>query len=442
MRHAPTSSLCAAAAIAAALTLGTTPAAAQDATPSLDLESLESTQPTQAPEAAPEAAETPEGTAVSPTASSDAPQPAAPTDSDPAEPATTASSIPVVPPTAVETDSAPAEPAATTASTTESTPAPAKRAEPTRSAPADPAPANPAPAPGAPATDEGSAGISDTGSDATDLMAETGEDSLTAAPMMDGTLPDESLTDQATAAADAPTEDPFSIPQESIVAMLAALGLGAAGFMAMRSRRRRREKPAGRRRTTLAAAMAFETKPGTKPTIPDVFKPKTDSTTPDLPEPKTDPTPDEPLTSIPDELAVREPASPEPQADKPAPAATSAFTPTATAFPGKPYVPSQKPQATTPDEPSAKPEAEGEPAPTGEARQKLIQEMVAAPPDEENPFTSVRARRKRARIILQRRENERHENEQGQQGDKPFDWRTHKPTTKSRNPSSPPLVSA
>jgi hypothetical protein len=42
--------------------------------------------------------------------------------------------------------------------------------------------------------------------------------------------------------------------------------------------------------------------------------------------------------------------------------------------------------------------------PHGEARLALLDRMVAAAPDEANPFTSVKARRKRARIILQSRE--------------------------------------
>lgn len=369
MRHAPTPSLCAAAAIAAALTLGTTPAGAQEAAPRLDLESLESAQSATTPETAPETAEAPEEAAVSPTS---APQAAA---SDPAEPATTASSIPILPSPVGGVESAPViedEPPTTAANTTKSTATPAERTEPTRSVQADSAPA-----PAASAADETSTAISETGGDVAGPMTETGSD-LADAPTTNSTLPRKSIADPAVAAADTPAEDPFSIPEESIVALFAALGLGAAGFMAMRSRRRR-EKPAKRRRSTLAAAMAFETKPETAPTASD-------------------------------ELAVREPASPETQPDKPAP-------------------------ATAPDEPSAKPEAEEGPVLTGEAREKLIQQMVAAPPDEENPFTSAKARRKRARIILQRRANE-----QGQQSGKPFDWRAYKPMTKSPNPSSPPLV--
>jgi LPXTG-motif cell wall-anchored protein len=42
--------------------------------------------------------------------------------------------------------------------------------------------------------------------------------------------------------------------------------------------------------------------------------------------------------------------------------------------------------------------------PHGEERQALLDDMVAAAPDEANPFTSAKGRRKRARIILQSRE--------------------------------------
>ena len=58
------------------------------------------------------------------------------------------------------------------------------------------------------------------------------------------------------------------------------------------------------------------------------------------------------------------------------------------------------------------------PVPTGEARQRLIDRMVAAAPDSTNPFTSAKGRRRRARLILQARENE--QQLPAQDG---FDWR-------------------
>lgn len=55
-------------------------------------------------------------------------------------------------------------------------------------------------------------------------------------------------------------------------------------------------------------------------------------------------------------------------------------------------------------------------------RSALVERMVAAPPDADNPFTTAKGRRRRARLLLNRRETE-----MGQQ--KPFDWRTYRPTT-------------
>lgn len=62
------------------------------------------------------------------------------------------------------------------------------------------------------------------------------------------------------------------------------------------------------------------------------------------------------------------------------------------------------------------------PVPTGEAREALLERMTAAAPDEANPFTSAKARRKRARLILQAREAERPAT-----AAQPFDWRTYQP---------------
>lgn len=70
--------------------------------------------------------------------------------------------------------------------------------------------------------------------------------------------------------------------------------------------------------------------------------------------------------------------------------------------------------------------------PTGDERQELLDRMVAAAPDSENPFTSAKARRKRARIILQAREH--------RQSAEPFDWRTYRSPTARE--TTPPLVDA
>jgi hypothetical protein len=62
------------------------------------------------------------------------------------------------------------------------------------------------------------------------------------------------------------------------------------------------------------------------------------------------------------------------------------------------------------------------PVPSGEAREALLEQMVAAQPDAANPFKSPAARRKRARIILQSRAQEQRE-----AATAPFDFRTYKP---------------
>ncbi|GAC1407646.1 MAG: hypothetical protein NVSMB69_08250 [Novosphingobium sp.] len=69
------------------------------------------------------------------------------------------------------------------------------------------------------------------------------------------------------------------------------------------------------------------------------------------------------------------------------------------------------------------------PVPTGEARQRLIDRMVAAAPDSANPFTTVKGRRRRARLILQARENG-----QQQPGQDGFDWRNFQTTREAAQP--------
>jgi len=73
--------------------------------------------------------------------------------------------------------------------------------------------------------------------------------------------------------------------------------------------------------------------------------------------------------------------------------------------------------------------------PTGSARQALLERMVAAAPDEANPFVSRKARRKRARIILQARDYREREADAGG-----FDWRTHSGSATQRNSPIPQPV--
>jgi hypothetical protein len=61
-------------------------------------------------------------------------------------------------------------------------------------------------------------------------------------------------------------------------------------------------------------------------------------------------------------------------------------------------------------------------APAGEARDELLRRMVAAPPDEANPFHAHKARMRRARMILQAREHAA-----GDASTTPFDRSTPEP---------------
>lgn len=70
-------------------------------------------------------------------------------------------------------------------------------------------------------------------------------------------------------------------------------------------------------------------------------------------------------------------------------------------------------------------------------RDILLDRMVSAAPDASNPFTSRKARLRRARIILQSREIDAKNAET-----KPFDWRTYKSPTSNPAPATPPRVTA
>lgn len=72
---------------------------------------------------------------------------------------------------------------------------------------------------------------------------------------------------------------------------------------------------------------------------------------------------------------------------------------------------------------------------TREERDALLEQMVAAEPDAENPFTSRKGRMRRARLILQAREHKQKEAEA-----QPFDWRTYQTSTSNPAPATPPRV--
>ncbi len=75
------------------------------------------------------------------------------------------------------------------------------------------------------------------------------------------------------------------------------------------------------------------------------------------------------------------------------------------------------------------------PLPTGEERAELLQRMMEAEPDEANPFHTPRARMRRARLILQTREQELRD-----KATERFDWRTYKPSMKPGLSTAQPMA--
>ncbi len=75
------------------------------------------------------------------------------------------------------------------------------------------------------------------------------------------------------------------------------------------------------------------------------------------------------------------------------------------------------------------------PVPIGAERDALLARMVAAPPDEANPFRSTKGRRRRARMILAAREREL-----AQDARKPFDWRTYTPSAAQDRETTKPAT--
>ena len=144
----------------------------------------------------------------------------------------------------------------------------------------------------------------------------------------------------------------------AIAGLLGALGLAAVGGVAYAASRRRRR----------VALQAERYEPGAEEAIVE----------PAL---------------VPGQIAARtsEPV-PEPVFTSPAPAASAFATPVVAAASAKPTAP----------------RASGDPIPlpaempeTFEERDALLKELVAAEPDRANPFTGVRARARRAKLIMQ-----------------------------------------
>lgn len=308
MTYAYRKSLCATAAISAALALGSTPLFAQDASapaPSLDLPAASASLPQSPAPAAPQIV-IPQS--VIDQAAGNAAAGAAPT----IDGANTAAAEEVTPPPAAATQRRTVRPPATALA------APDVAVAPVAVAPVAPEP--PAPPEALPA--------------AAPIDVPAAE--AAPAPGNDRTLPDEAI----------------------LAALLGVAGLGAAGFLALRSRRRTDEEGGE-----------------------DIYTPAA-------------------VTSPPVDRSI---------------------VPTA-------IVPTQQ----APKQAFAIPAG---PVPTGAARQRLLDQMVAAEPDEANPFTSGAARRKRARIILQSRERRLRA-----EATQPFDWRTYR--SPAEDPASPRFVDA
>jgi hypothetical protein len=125
-----------------------------------------------------------------------------------------------------------------------------------------------------------------------------------------------------------------------------------------------------------------------------------------------------------------EPATPEPETPVGAPVAAPVMTmpareTTITAAPrptGQPLTSAPSASLEREEAPSASILPAG-PVPTGPAREALLKRMVAAPPDAANPFHTVKARMRRARMILAARKQALHD-----RATEAFDWRTYKPS--------------
>ncbi|SLK06649.1 hypothetical protein [Novosphingobium mathurense] len=374
-------------AIAAVLAIGSTPVLAQDSgasAPALTLpQDVNSGSPVEASRsAAPVTNSAEQSTAVQPSI--------VPPQAQPTQDATVSQPVvmSVAPVVQSETSAATSSSASPSASNPTGS-APADRSRSERS-PARAKPAREAPTPGATSRraaepvvvpNESGAGTAADGALAQGDVA----DPVPASPL--STVPPADAG--ADVAADAPPADDGSdLPIEGILGLLAAAGIAGAGIMAMRSRRKRVRQPRSRQ------------------PLPGTYKPAATYS---------------PVRASADASASRAPAAaPMPAGGSAAMASTAAQTPARRA-------PERKVRA---------PVTDSGPVPTGEERHALLERMVAAPPDPGNPFTSRKARMRRARIQLQHRE---HLQKQGMA--QSFDWRSYRPATKPSTPT-PPLVEA
>ena len=186
-----------------------------------------------------------------------------------------------------------------------------------------------------------------------------------------------------------PSEEPGSpLPEGALLALLGLLGIGAAGGLFALTRRRKPE-----------VDVTYDVAPVTARVEP-------------LREPA-------PLAVEPAPVASAMPM--EPTRSQPV---RASFAPadyyTGDAMPGEA---GWRPRNAV-QEAAAAMMADG-PPPVGRERADLLRAMTSASPDRFNPFTSPKARRRRARLILQYRET-LWEARVAQ----PFDWRTYEPSSK------------
>lgn len=359
----PNRSLGATTAIAAVLALGSTPVIAQEAAPSLDLP--QSVQMSAAP---------------------------APT----ADPVITLpdTTSPVATPTQPRItlpDVTSAQPAATQPERTAATTA---KAEPASKAPVRTAAAAPAPRAPVASTDSEpttSAPVTSAAQDGALASADAAETAGTAPALASAATPD---TQVAATPAEPKSGNGLEFPDEALAGLLGVVGLGAAGFLATRSRRRRRDD--------------------------DVERPRLEPVSRRI-EPREFEDDIVPVTGIPSSLKAPRTMPAMQEADiQPAPAvASTTEPPVRQTGPAVAYDFSRAPKPAT----GARGAIPDGPVPTGEARLALLDRMVAAKPDADNPFTSAKARRKRSRMMLQHRERMLREN-----ATEPFDYRTYQPT--------------
>ena len=374
MTHAPLRSFCASTAICAVLALGSTPAWAQDAAPTPGAPAVS----VPAPAVAPQPVAQP--TIQLPTTS---PAPAAPAATPPrivSQPIV--QSAPVAPPVAATAPEQAAPRAANPARTaTRTSPVVASRTTPAVGSAATPAD-----------------GVSQT--TPPQALTPLAPAAVTPPPANTAAREEAPVAPAAVKQSDTPLT-----PTAEIAALLLALGLGAGGYFALRARRRQREE--------------------------DVYTPATEAG----------------YASPHPEMAIHQPTGGlVPEAPLPAFAtsddmtggpAEREFAPAAEMANDARRMIGEEELAPATGHHSAFVMPDGPAPQTREARDALLERMVSAPPDSENPFTSRKGRLRRARLILQRAEFDQKLN-----ATQPFDWRTYKPSTSNPAPATPPRVTA